>query len=274
MSVRSTRRGRGSGAAQTCGAGRRSRRTMSDRAPGPLRAPFARRAARGAMRGGSRQRAGPASADCASRLRTPEMPPSPHGARIPPMDRLKDSLLELIVETSTNLPPIGRADRDLDGVRKCLLHAVWQAQGQGCSAGAIGAAVGGDRTTGYEHAKKQLFRTLDDVNPEKSLQALEEYILKTSNTLGIGTMGFGGGVTLIGCKVGVINRLPASFFVSVAYDCWAFRRLGVVLDGRTGAIRRWLYKEDTPSPRLAVREGGLPRTGREGTVRPPLDGGQ
>jgi len=168
------------------------------------------------------------------------------------------------------LPHIGRADRDLDGVRKCLLHAVWQAQGQGCSAGAIGAAVGGDRTTGYEHAKQQLFRTLDDVNPEKSLQALEEYILKTSNTLGIGTMGFGGGVTLIGCKVGVINRLPASFFVSVAYDCWAFRRLGVVLDGRTGAIRRWLYKDDKPSQRLAVREEGLPRTGREVMLRPPL----
>ena len=43
-------------------------------------------------------------------------------------------------------------------------------------------------------------------------------------------MGFGGKVTLIGCKIGAMNRLPASFFVSVAYDCWAFRRLGVVLD--------------------------------------------
>ena len=36
--------------------------------------------------------------------------------------------------------------------------------------------------------------------------------------------------SLIGCKIGALNRLPASFFVSVAYDCWAFRRLGVVLD--------------------------------------------
>ncbi len=54
--------------------------------------------------------------------------------------------------------------------------------------------------------------------------------METVNVLGIGTMGFGGKTTLIGCKVGVLNRLPASFFVSVAYDCWAFRRLGVVLD--------------------------------------------
>src|SRR5712691_12972890 len=146
------------------------------------------------------------------------------------------------------LPHLGSADRNLDGVRKCLLHAVWQAQGQGCSAGALGACVGGDRTTGYEHAKLQLFRTLDDLNPDPKLAALEDYIVRTSNTLGIGAMGFGGGVTLIGCKVGAINRLPASFFVSVAYDCWAFRRLGVVLDAGTGAIRRWLYGDGASKP--------------------------
>jgi fumarate hydratase, class I len=167
------------------------------------------------------------------------------------------------------LAHLGRADRNLDGVRKCLLHAVWQAQGQGCSAGALGVAIGGDRTTGYEQAKMQLFRSLDDVNPDPALAALEEYLLKTSNSLGIGTMGFGGGVTLIGCKIGAVNRLPASFFVSVAYDCWAFRRLGVVLDARTFAIRRWLYKEDRPAPPMGTGEG-LPRTGREIAIRPPL----
>jgi fumarate hydratase, class I len=131
------------------------------------------------------------------------------------------------------LPHLGRADRDLDGVRKCILHAVWQAQGQGCSAGAIGVCIGGDRTSGYTCAKEQLFRTLDDTNPNPQLAKLENYIMTAANTLGIGTMGFGGGVTLIGCKIGVQNRLPASFFVSVAYDCWAFRRLGVVLDAKS-----------------------------------------
>src|SRR5699024_1708679 len=63
------------------------------------------------------------------------------------------------------------------------------------------------------------------------------------NTFGIGTMGFGGQATLLGCKVGAINRLPASFFVSVAYNCWAFRRLGVTIDPKTGAINEWLYQE-------------------------------
>jgi len=166
------------------------------------------------------------------------------------------------------LPHLGRADRTLDGVRKCILHAIWQAQGQGCSAGAVGVCIGGDRASGYHHAKLQLFRPLDDVNPDPDLARLEEYILKAANTLNIGTMGFGGRVTLIGCKIGALNRLPASFFVSVAYDCWAFRRLGVVLDARTGEITRWLYRDEHPQ-RLARIEG-VPLTGKEISIQAPL----
>ncbi|GIP38239.1 fumarate hydratase class I [Paenibacillus sp. J31TS4] len=140
------------------------------------------------------------------------------------------------------LEGLGKAGRDLDGIRKCILHAVYQAQGQGCSAGFIGVGIGGDRTTGYELAKQQLFREVNDVNPNEDLRKLEEYVLETANQFGIGTMGFGGQVTLLGCKVGVMNRLPASFFVSVAYNCWAYRRQGVILDGQTGEIKEWQYQ--------------------------------
>jgi len=167
------------------------------------------------------------------------------------------------------LPNLGRADRNLEGVRKCIMHAVYQAQGQGCSVGAIGVAVGGDRASGYAFAKQQLFRTLDDVNPNPELAKLENYIMDSANKLGIGTMGFGGQVSLIGCKVGVYNRLPASYFVTVAYDCWAFRRLGVVIDASTGAIKRWLYKDDTPARHMA-KESGLPSTGREVVLTTPI----
>src|SRR5215470_13286445 len=166
---------------------------------------------------------------------------------------------------------LGRAGRDLDGVRKCLLHAVWQAQGQGCSAGAIGVAIGGDRTSGYQHAKQQLFRLLDDTNPDPRLASLEDYVMTAANTLGIGTMGFGGEVTLIGCKIGALNRLPASFFVSVAYDCWAFRRLGVVLDASTGEIKRWLYRDQTrPAQRMSDGGEGFKLTGKEKPVEAPI----
>ncbi|WP_238654805.1 fumarate hydratase [Paenibacillus piscarius] len=143
------------------------------------------------------------------------------------------------------LEGLGKAGRDLDGIRKCILHAVYQAQGQGCSAGFIGVGIGGDRTTGYELAKKQLFRSVEDVNPNEDLAKLEEYIMENANKLGIGTMGFGGEVTLLGCKVGVMNRLPASFFVSVAYNCWAFRRQGILVNPATGEIQEWLYESGT-----------------------------
>jgi fumarate hydratase class I len=169
------------------------------------------------------------------------------------------------------LPHLGRADRTMDGVRKCLLHAVWQAQGKGCGPGAIGVCIGGDRTSGYVEAKQQLFRTLDDVNSDERLGALEADIMRTVNTLGVGTMGFGGKVSLIGCKVGVLNRLPASFFVSVAYDCWAFRRLGVVLNGATGAIDQWLYRDPAVQTVPMMDQAGFQRTGREIVLRAPLD---
>lgn len=167
-----------------------------------------------------------------------------------------------------NLEHLGKAGRDLDGIRKCILHAVWQAQGQGCSVGAIGVAVGGDRTTGYAYAKEQLFRELDDVNPDPVLASLESYIMEYANGLNIGPMGFGGVSTLIGCKIGSYHRLPASFFVSVAYDCWAFRRLGVRLNATSGAITSWLYRDPNPT-RMAAPEG-IPLTGAEIPLNIPL----
>ncbi len=168
------------------------------------------------------------------------------------------------------LPHLGRADRTLEGVKKCILHAVWQAQGKGCAPGAVGVCVGGDRTSGYTHAKEQLFRTLDDVNPDTRLAEVEAAIMSTVNKLDIGPMGFGGKVTLIGCKVGVLNRLPASFFVSVAYDCWAFRRLGVTLDASTGAIKSWMYRDPSHPIIPMLDQAGFVRTGREIALNSPV----
>ncbi|HYW48749.1 MAG TPA: FumA C-terminus/TtdB family hydratase beta subunit [Bryobacteraceae bacterium] len=168
------------------------------------------------------------------------------------------------------LDHLGRADRNLEGVRKCILHAVWQAQGQGCAPGALGVCIGSDRAHGYELAKRQLFRTLDDVNPDPVLAKLEAEIMVEANKLGVGAMGFGGNASLIGCKIAAANRLPASFFVSVAYECWAFRRLGVRLEAATGAITRWLYRDPARKVERMARGEGFPLTGREVILTPPL----
>src|SRR6202158_272221 len=169
-----------------------------------------------------------------------------------------------------NLDHLGRVDRNLEGVRKCILHAVWQAQGQGCAPGALGVCIGSDRAHGYDLAKGELFRTLDDVNPNPVLAKLEAEVMEEANRIGVGPMGFGGKASLIGCKVTAANRLPASFFVSVAYDCWAFRRLGVNLEAASGAIAKWLYRDpERPVERMARGEG-FPLTGREIILTPPL----
>ncbi len=138
--------------------------------------------------------------------------------------------------------PYGRlgAGRDLAGVEKCILDAVYQAQGKGCGPGILGVCVGGDRATGYAESKEQLLRSLDDTNPNPELAALEKRVFTKANALGIGPMGFGGASTLLGCKIGALNRLPASFFVSVSYMCWAFRRQGAELRA-DGTIKSWLY---------------------------------
>lgn len=133
-----------------------------------------------------------------------------------------------------------KANRDLDGCRKVILDAVLQAQGKGCGPGILGVCIGGDRATGYEFSKQQFLRTLEDRNPNPELDALEQDILSTANELGIGPMGFGGKTTLLGVKICAANRLPASFFVSISYMCWAYRRQGVVLDAQA-AISKWLY---------------------------------
>jgi fumarate hydratase, class I len=116
------------------------------------------------------------------------------------------------------------AGRDLKGVRKAVLDAVHKAQGKGCAPGILGVAIGGDRGSSYLASKEVLFRSLEEPNPEPQLAELEEQLTTEANELGIGPMGFGGATTLLGTRITSLNRLPASFFVSISYMCWAYRR--------------------------------------------------
>ncbi|MEW6568429.1 MAG: fumarate hydratase [Chloroflexota bacterium] len=119
--------------------------------------------------------------------------------------------------------PLG-AGRDLEGVRRVVLDAVHHAQGQGCAPGILGVAIGGDRGSAYYASKEVLFRPLDDHNPDPTLAALEDRLTGEANRLGIGPMGFGGETTVLGVKATALHRLPASFFITVSYMCWAHRR--------------------------------------------------
>ncbi len=124
-----------------------------------------------------------------------------------------------------------KAGRDLDGIRRCVIDAVFQAQGKGCAPGAIGVGVGGDRGSSFVESKEQLFRPLDDKNPDATLAELEGRLYKELNELGIGPMGFGGKTTVLGVKIGLRHRVPASYFVAVSYVCWAYRRATMTVKG-------------------------------------------
>jgi fumarate hydratase class I len=132
------------------------------------------------------------------------------------------------------------AGRDMKGVKKCILDAVQNAQGKGCGPGILGVAIGGDRGTGYMVSKEQFLRTIGDKNPDPLLAAMESEVTTEANDLGIGPMGFGGKTTLLATKITSLNRVPASFFVSVSYMCWAFRRQGAKVDTK-GKILKWFY---------------------------------
>ena len=144
------------------------------------------------------------------------------------------------VSTQYSLPHEGlRAGRDLEGVRRCLLDALWLAQGRGCAPGILGVCIGGDRASGYLVAKRQLLRRLDEPNPEARLAELETQVLEQANTLGIGPMGLGGKTTLLGVRIGCAGRHPACYYVTLSYSCWATRRYGIELTAG-GEIARWL----------------------------------
>jgi fumarate hydratase class I len=131
-----------------------------------------------------------------------------------------------------------RAGRDLEGVRRVVLDAVFQAQGKGCAPGVLGVCIGGDRVSAYEMSKRQILRPIVDANPIPDLAELEERILREANQLGVGPMGFGGRTTLLAVKIGVLDRLPACYFVTVTYMCWADRKAAVSIDEKGEAT--WL----------------------------------
>ncbi len=142
------------------------------------------------------------------------------------------------VSTQYKLPNAGlKAGRDLEGVRRVVLDAVHQAQGMGCAPGVLGVAVGGDRGASYLKSKQLLLRPLDDVNQNEELAALEEQLYEETNELGIGPMGFGGKTTVLGVKAGTLHRLPASYFVSIAYMCWANRRASLDVSLSEGEVK-------------------------------------
>lgn len=72
-------------------------------------------------------------------------------------------------------------------------------------------------------SKKALLRSLDDVNPNPQLSALEKEWLDEINKLGIGPAGFGGKTTALGVHILTNATHIAGLPVSVNIGCHATR---------------------------------------------------
>lgn len=116
------------------------------------------------------------------------------------------------------------ANRDIEGVKKCVIDAVFKAQGKGCPPYIVGIGIGGSKDLISKESKKQLLRNIDDINEDQRLVKLEKELRDKINSLGIGPLGLGGKTTVLGVKLKTLHRHPASFFVDVSFMCWACRR--------------------------------------------------
>lgn len=116
------------------------------------------------------------------------------------------------------------AERDFEGIRKCILDAVYKAQGRGCPPYTLGVAIGGAKDQAAVLSKRQLMRRIYDKHPNEIISNLETLALNDLNTLGIGAAGLGGKTTAIGVKIAAAHRHPASYFVDISFSCWANRK--------------------------------------------------
>ena len=98
--------------------------------------------------------------------------------------------------------------------------------------------------------------------------SLEELTYQEANELGIGPMGFGGKTTVLGVKVGAQHRLPASYFVSIAYMCWANRRASMDVSVEDGDVEQEMERlriidalsEACGNKKMAARTLGIHRS--------------
>jgi fumarate hydratase class I len=130
-----------------------------------------------------------------------------------------------------------QAERDLEGVRKCILDTVQKAQGKGCPPYIIGVGVGATKDQVTRLSKEQLLRRLDDLNRHPVLVRFEKRVCNDMNALGIGTIGLGGRITALAAKIGVNHRHPASYFVDVSVACWADRRARLIWEMQSSKFR-------------------------------------
>ena len=117
----------------------------------------------------------------------------------------------------------------VEGIVEFVLETVREAGGNPCPPLVVGIGIGGSLDKSAAVAKKALFRTLGERNPDPLLRDLEIRLLGEINKTHVGPMGFGGDIT--GLEV-FIEKFPthlAGLPVAVNLNCHSLRRKTIEL---------------------------------------------
>ncbi len=117
-----------------------------------------------------------------------------------------------------------QAERNLEGVKRCIIDAVKKAEGKGCPPYSIGVGIGASRDQVVVISTKQLFRRCHELHPLEEIARIEQQALEEINSLGIGPLAQGGKTTAINVSIDYAHRHPDTYLVDVSISCWANRR--------------------------------------------------
>ena len=113
----------------------------------------------------------------------------------------------------------------IDGVVNFVLNAVEEAGANPCPPVIVGVGIGGTFDKAALLAKKAVFRPVDDRHHDDYYAQLEDKLLESVNSLGIGPQGFGGRTSALAVKIETMPTHIAGLPVAVNLNCHAARHI-------------------------------------------------
>jgi fumarate hydratase subunit alpha len=133
---------------------------------------------------------------------------------------------------SENMSGLGmlKPGEGIKGIKKFVVEHVIKSGAYPCPPTVIGIGIGGGSELSLILAKRSLLRELGERNPDSQAAKLEVELLELLNKTDIGTMGYGGKVSVLDVHVEYASRHPASLPVGIVTQCWADRRATIKID--------------------------------------------
>ena len=122
-----------------------------------------------------------------------------------------------------------RPSDGIAGVKAFVLQTVEAAGANPCPPVIVGVGIGGTFDKAALLAKKALLRPADDMHKDAFYAVLEDELLESINTLGIGPQGFGGLTTALAVKILTMPTHIAGLPVAVNINCHVARHVSEML---------------------------------------------